>query len=35
MEHDPVEIYDFFEAHIPEGKHDESVIDRIIDLMRL
>lgn len=33
--HDPVEIYDFFIAHVPEGKHDESVIDWLIDLFRL
>ncbi len=33
--HDPVEIYEFFSAHIPEGKHDESVFDHLIGLLRL
>lgn len=33
--HDPVEIYDFFEDHVEEGKHDESVIDRLIEFLRL
>ncbi len=33
--HDPQEIYEFFEAHIPEGRHDESFIDRVVDLLRL
>jgi len=32
---DPVEIYDFLFEHIEEGKHDESVVDRIIELFRL
>lgn len=32
---DPVEIYEFFAEHVEEGKHDESVIDRVIDLLRL
>lgn len=35
MGHDPVEIYQFFSAHVPEGKHDESVIDWVIRLFRL
>lgn len=33
--HDPVEIYEFFIAHIPEGRHDESVFDRIIEMLKL
>ena len=33
--HDPVEIYEFFADHVEEGKHDESVIDRVIELLRL
>jgi hypothetical protein len=33
--HDPVEIYDFFIGHIPEGKHEESVFDHLIGLLRL
>lgn len=32
---DPLEIYEFFADHVEEGKHDESVVDRIIDLLRL
>lgn len=32
---DPLEIYDFFAEHIEEGKHDESVVDRIIEMFRL
>lgn len=33
--YDPIEIYEFFEDHIEEGRHDQSVIDRVIDLLRL
>ena len=33
--HDPVEVYDFFQSHIPEGKHDESFFDRIVEMLRL
>lgn len=33
--HDPVEIYDLFVAHIPEGNHHESVFDHLIGLLRL
>ncbi|MDQ1299876.1 MAG: hypothetical protein QG636_544 [Patescibacteria group bacterium] len=33
--HDPMDIYEFFADHIEEGRHDESVIDKIIDLLRL
>jgi len=33
--YDPVEIYSFFLEHVDEGKHDESVFDHLIDLMRL
>ncbi len=33
--HDPVEIYEFFSHHVEEGRHDESVFDHLIDLMRL
>lgn len=32
---DPVELYDFLADHIDEGKHDESAVDRIIELFRL
>ncbi len=33
--HDPEEVYEFFAEHLEEGRHDESLIDRIIDLLRL
>jgi hypothetical protein len=33
--HDAEEIYDYISLHIPEGKHDESPIDRLIEMMRL
>lgn len=33
--HNPVEIYEFFLAHIPEGRHDESFFDRLIEMLRL
>ena len=33
--HDPEQVYEFFAEHIEEGRHDESVVDRIIDFLRL
>lgn len=33
--HDPVEIYNFFAEHIPEGAHDESFFDRLIEMIKL
>lgn len=33
--HDPVEIYDFVAEHLPEGRHDESPMDRLVELFRL
>ncbi len=35
VDHDPMEIYDFFSAHVEEGKHDESPIDWIVERFRL
>jgi hypothetical protein len=32
---DPLEVYEFLAEHVDEGRHDESVTDRIIDLLRL
>ncbi|KND46860.1 MAG: hypothetical protein AB199_00295 [Parcubacteria bacterium C7867-004] len=32
---DPMEVYEFFVRHVEEGKHDESLVDRIIELLRL
>lgn len=33
--HDPVEIYAFVGQHLPEGRHELSPTDRIIELFRL
>ncbi len=33
--YDPLDVYDYVAAHLPEGKHDESAIDRIIEMMRI
>lgn len=33
--HDPVDIYEYFLALVPEGKHHESVFDHLIDMLRL
>jgi len=33
--YDPVEIYSFFLEHVDEGRHDESVFDHLVDLLRL
>ena len=33
--YDPVDIYDYVSLHLEEGKHDESVVDRVIELLQL
>jgi hypothetical protein len=33
--YNPVEIYEYISNHLPEGYHDESVIDRVVELFRL
>jgi hypothetical protein len=33
--YDPVDIYDYIAFHLPEGKHDESIVDRVIELLHL
>ena len=33
--YDPVEIYEFFYDRVEEGRHDESVFDRLVDMLRL
>lgn len=33
--HDPLEIYEYISLHLPEGRHDESVVDRIAELFRI
>ena len=32
---DPLEVYEYVLEHLPEGRHDESVIDRLVDLLRI
>lgn len=32
---DPVEVYEYISDHLPEGNHHESVVDRIVEFMRL
>ena len=33
--YEPLDVYDYIAAHLPEGKHDESIMDRIVDMMQL
>ncbi len=33
--HDPVEIYEYLSHHLPEGRHDESPMDHLVELFRL
>ena len=33
--HDPVDIYEFFLTQVPEGRHDHSIFDRLIEMLRL
>ncbi len=33
--YDPVDVYDYIALHLPEGKHEESVVDRIVEMIRL
>jgi hypothetical protein len=35
VNHDPVQIYDFFLAQVPLGEHHESVFDHLIEMLRL
>jgi hypothetical protein len=34
-DHDPVDIYEYISNHLPEGMHEESVLDRITSVLRL
>lgn len=34
-EHDPFELYEYVLEHVPEGAHENSVIDRIVALMKI
>ena len=33
--HDPVEVYEFISFHLPEGKHEYSVVDRVVEFLKL
>ncbi len=35
IDHDPLIIYEFISHHLPEGSHEDSVVDRIVDLFRI
>ena len=33
--YEPLDVYDYIAVHLPEGKHDESAMDRLIEMMQL
>jgi hypothetical protein len=33
--YDPLDVYDYVASHLPEGRHDESAMDRVIEMMQL
>jgi len=33
--YDPVEIYEYISQHLPEGRHDRSRLDRLVELFKL
>lgn len=33
--HDPEDVYMYVLNHLPEGRHEESLLDRIVELMRI
>jgi hypothetical protein len=35
IDHDPLEVYDYVSNHLPDGEHTESLIDRVVTLLRL
>ena len=35
VDHDPIDIYEFISFHLPEGRHDESIVDRLVELFRI
>lgn len=35
VDHDPLEIYEYISQHLPEGMHENSLMDRFISLLRL
>lgn len=34
-DHDPVDIYEYISNHLPEGMHEETLLDRLTALLRL
>ena len=34
-DHDPVDIYEYISNHLPEGMHEETLLDRITSFLRL
>lgn len=35
VDHDPIAIYEYMSLHLTEGKHDESAMDRIVEMLQL
>ncbi|MDB5237088.1 MAG: hypothetical protein JWL88_190 [Parcubacteria group bacterium] len=35
VDHDPIEIYEYISLHLPEGMHENSVMDRLVSLLKL
>lgn len=35
VDHDPMEIYEYVSQHLPEGMHENSLMDRITSLLKL
>ncbi len=33
MDHDPVAVYEYISIHLPEGNHEESFVDKVVELM--
>lgn len=33
--HDPVAVYEYVSLHLPDGRHEESLLDRVVELFRL
>ncbi|HWH07036.1 MAG TPA: hypothetical protein VNU47_00715 [Candidatus Paceibacterota bacterium] len=33
--HDPLQVYEYVLNHLDEGRHDQSVIDHLVDMMRI
>ncbi|HEV7121591.1 MAG TPA: hypothetical protein VGN56_02055 [Candidatus Paceibacterota bacterium] len=35
VDHDPIEIYGYISQHLPEGMHENSLLDHLISLLKL